>query len=435
MLSGRSWSGNERNCCFLNLGNDRFCEMAPAAGLDFLQDGRAVALVDWDHDGQLDLWITNRNSPRVRFIHNEMRNVNHFLEVRLTGAKCNRDAIGARLELHLAGTSHRTLYKSLRAGEGFLSQSSKWAHFGLGTSDRIEKLVVRWPDGDVTEYRSLPCDRRFTIVQGAQPREWMPPRAKLKLAASNPVLPTPTDKARIVIVERKNVPPMQYESFDGWAIDFDRYREGPLLINVWATWCAPCVAELSDFRDHAESLRAAGLNIVAISVDGLRDGEKRNPAAVRSTYEKHRFPFEAGMAPEATVRLLERGPGLFLNRNAPLPIPSSFLFDKDGKIAVIYTGPVNSKQLLNDLKLLEATQGDLLQATVPFPGRWLDERRAKLVSTAEAENASGVESSRRLPLIAAVILGLVVFVVIVITVMKRKRRGLVTGDEPRFGRN
>jgi peroxiredoxin len=433
MLSGRSWSGNERNCCFLNLGDDRFCEMAPAAGLDFLQDGRAVALVDWDLDGKLDLWIINRNAPRIRFVRNDMQNTAHFLAVRLTGTKCNRDAIGARLEVYLPGKPKRTLYKSLRAGEGFLSQSSKWAHFGLGAHDRIEKLVVRWPGGDVSEYRNLPCDRRLTIVQKAQPKVWSPPRTTLKLVASQLVIPTPTDKARIVIVERKNIPPMQYESFDGWAIDFDRYRGGPLLINVWATWCAPCITELSDFRDHAESLKAAGLNIVAISVDGIRDGEKRNPAAVRSSYDKQKFPFEAGMAPEATVRLLERGPGLFLNRNAPLPIPSSFLFDKDGKIAVIYTGPVTAKQLLNDLKLLNATPGDLLQATVPFPGRWLDERRARLVSTAEAESTSDIERSRRLPLIAAAISGLVVFILVVITVMKRRKRPLTAGNKSRSG--
>lgn len=418
--------------------------MAAAVGLDFLQDGRAVALVDWDHDGKLDLWITNRDAPRVRFIRNTMPTANRFLAVRLTGTKCNRDAIGARLEVHLAGdpggirrrapipagNAKRTLHKSLRAGEGFLSQSSKWVQFGLGKYDRIEKLVIRWPGGDATEYRDLMVDRRYDIVQGSPPKEWIPPVTKLKLAASNPVVPNPTDTARIVIRERKAVPPLHYQSFDGQPVEFNRYRGRPLLINVWATWCAPCITELSDFRDHAESLRAAGLNIVAISVDGLSDGEKRKPAAVRSTYEKHRFPFDAGMAPEATVRLLERGPGLFLNRNAPLPIPSSFLFDEDGKIAVIYTGPVTARQLQNDLKLLKASQGKLLRATVPFPGRWLDDRRAKLISPPESEDEPGPEDAHSFPPTAILVASAIAGILVLFAAAKLRKRRLAAGNNP-----
>ena len=129
LRQGKSWSGHERNCCFLNTGGERFANVSALSGLDFLDDGRSLGIVDWDHDGDLDLWTTNRTSPRVRFLRNEFPTEHHYLALQLqgNGTSTNRDAIGARVELHPGN-----VIKTLRAGEGFLAQSTKWIHFGLG---------------------------------------------------------------------------------------------------------------------------------------------------------------------------------------------------------------------------------------------------------------------------------------------------------------
>lgn len=92
---GGSWSGRERNCAFLNTGDGRFADVSAVAGWDFPDDGRAVAVVDWDLDGALDVWVSNRNGPRVRFLKNAGLAENRYLAVRLIGVTCNRDAIGA----------------------------------------------------------------------------------------------------------------------------------------------------------------------------------------------------------------------------------------------------------------------------------------------------------------------------------------------------
>jgi len=57
-----SWSGRERNCAFLNCGGSRFADVSAISGLDFADDGRALAVVDWDQDGNLDLWFHNRTA-------------------------------------------------------------------------------------------------------------------------------------------------------------------------------------------------------------------------------------------------------------------------------------------------------------------------------------------------------------------------------------
>ena len=64
MREGVSWSGHERNTCFLSSGAaGRFIDISKASGFDFPDDGRAMVLTDWDGDGDLCLLYTSP-SPR-----------------------------------------------------------------------------------------------------------------------------------------------------------------------------------------------------------------------------------------------------------------------------------------------------------------------------------------------------------------------------------
>ena len=103
MKRGRSWSGRERHCAYLNLGMDeegtlpRFANISALSGIDFPEDGRALCLTDWDHDGDLDFWISNRTAPQLRFLRNDLASEHHFVALKLHSRKGNRDAIGARV--------------------------------------------------------------------------------------------------------------------------------------------------------------------------------------------------------------------------------------------------------------------------------------------------------------------------------------------------
>ncbi len=65
-----TWSGYERNLFYANNRDGTFSDVSGAVGLDFSEDGRSFALVDFDRDGRLEVFLKNRNSPQLRILKN-----------------------------------------------------------------------------------------------------------------------------------------------------------------------------------------------------------------------------------------------------------------------------------------------------------------------------------------------------------------------------
>ena len=63
---GRSWSGRERNCCFLNTADGKFSDISAVSGFDFIDDSRALAVGDWDGDGVADDLLVCRGDGRQK---------------------------------------------------------------------------------------------------------------------------------------------------------------------------------------------------------------------------------------------------------------------------------------------------------------------------------------------------------------------------------
>ncbi len=369
ILEGGSLSGRERHCLFLNTRGSRFGNISAVSGLDFPDDGRGLAVVDWDHDGDLDVWLSNRTGPQVRFMRNDTASDAHFLAVRLTGRSCNRDGIGARLELVLKDRPRQKLVKSLRAGEGYLSQSSKWIHFGLGPSTGIDRLTVRWPGGREQTFRGLVADRRYQLTQGSDRAEvWAPPGRRLSLKPKK--LDSPAagrGGTRSLLSVRAPLGSLTYPDFDGRQRSLEEFQGGPVLLNLWASWCPPCIRELGEFTGRQHSLRQSGLSIVALSVDALDDGGGQ-PLELLA---KLKFPFASGRAGPRLLHRLEMIRNRLFAWRQPFAVPTSFLIDARGWLAAIYTGPVKVDQLLEDLQWLSGSTEPMQSQTLPFPGRWL----------------------------------------------------------------
>ena len=365
---GLSLSGREANCCFLNTGQTRFANIATISGLDFIDDARGCAVVDWDKDGDLDLWISNRTSPQVRYMRNDVRQAGNFVAFKLVGQKSNRDGIGARVSLTLAddGKAH---IKTLRAGEGFLSQSSKWMHFGMGGQDRIQQVHVKWPDGSVNEFDDVDGNQFYRLIQGENLQR-VDFAAAPELAAR--VLPTSpaASTARTVVAPRQKASALKLLTADGQTVDLQQSVTGPTLVNLWSETCPPCLLELSDFAEAADSFKAAGLRVMALRSPDPRDDVAKALDQLRTYQQKLNLSFPMAAATDDTMSKLTEAQNEVLQIDRPLVLPTSFLLDASGRLSVIYQGRVAPDQILADVQRLDLPESKWNDQSVPFPGRW-----------------------------------------------------------------
>jgi hypothetical protein len=155
---------------FWNCGTGEATEFVPVpkekCGDDFLKPlvGRGMACADIDADGDLDLLIA-ATGQTPRLLRNDQQTGHHWLRVELTGAKSNRSAIGARVEVRLAD---RTLYGQIMPTRSYLSQTELPATFGLGAADRIEAVTVRWPSGLRQTVDAPPVDALLKLTEPAE---------------------------------------------------------------------------------------------------------------------------------------------------------------------------------------------------------------------------------------------------------------------------
>jgi len=146
---------------FLNLGNGKFQDVVDTNGGDFAAPrvGRGLAFADFDRDGDVDLLLTTNNGPAYLF-RNELHSGSRALRLHLTGTKSNRDAIGAVVRIYHGGD---TQMRTVRGGSSYLSQSELPLTFGVGKSDRVDRLAVEWPSGTTQEFKNVSTAKTYEL--------------------------------------------------------------------------------------------------------------------------------------------------------------------------------------------------------------------------------------------------------------------------------
>jgi len=113
-------------------------------GQEAARSSRSAVVADFYGDGRLDI-VTNNFNDRPYVFANRLARRN-YVDFRLTGTRSNRDAIGAVARLWIG---KRVLVRQVNPAGGYLSQSSRVLHFGLGDRSTVDRVEIRWPSGIV----------------------------------------------------------------------------------------------------------------------------------------------------------------------------------------------------------------------------------------------------------------------------------------------
>lgn len=151
------WNGGDK-------GETEFVKVpAQVVGEDFSRRmvGRGSAYADIDGDGDLDVLLAGSGSA-PRLLRNEQQLGHHWVRLALKTSGRNLFAYGAKVELHAGGQVQERFVQPTR---GYLSQSELPLTFGLGKTDKIDKVLIRWPDGSKQEIKELAIDKQHTIEQ------------------------------------------------------------------------------------------------------------------------------------------------------------------------------------------------------------------------------------------------------------------------------
>jgi hypothetical protein len=150
------------NAVFRNQGDGRFDDVSKTAGADLQNPGqyRGVAFADFDSDGRIDAVVSNVNGP-ARLFHNVTPDAGHWLALKLTGTRSNRDGIGAAISIALPNGTK--IYNHCTTSVGYASSSEPLVRFGLGKQTSASLIQIRWPSGKVQELRDVKADQRLQI--------------------------------------------------------------------------------------------------------------------------------------------------------------------------------------------------------------------------------------------------------------------------------
>jgi enediyne biosynthesis protein E4 len=159
---------------YWNQANGKFKDVSTTSGPGLTEplSGRGLAIADLWNDGRLEA-VVNNLSDRPLLLVNQAKNSNHWLGLKLTGTKSNRDAIGARVVLH---GSKRTWVDEVRSGSSYSSSNDLRLHFGLGAETHIVSATITWPSGARESFPIPTVDRILTLTEGTgHPEPTIPP--------------------------------------------------------------------------------------------------------------------------------------------------------------------------------------------------------------------------------------------------------------------
>ena len=158
------------NQIFKNLDGLTFKDHSKAWGFSKIELSNGAAYADLDNDGDLDLIVNNINDFAGIYRNTASeRKMGNFIKIRLDFQDGRTSAIGSHIKICTpSGEFHRDLHLS----RGFQSSIEPILHFGLGNIDKIDSLIVTWPDGTLESFDYVPINAIYIAKNGTgSPRQ------------------------------------------------------------------------------------------------------------------------------------------------------------------------------------------------------------------------------------------------------------------------
>ena len=133
----------------------------------------------------------------------------------------------------------------------------------------------------------------------------------------------------------KKAPQFALAGFNGQTLHLSGFRGKVVLLNFWATWCAPCQAEMPVFAAWQQQYAPLGFQVIGISMDD-------DAAAARRLVERLKLNYPSAL-----------GDALLATRyGGVLGLPLTFLIDRDGVVRARFQGETDAKKIESRVKAL-----------------------------------------------------------------------------------
>jgi len=138
-----------------------------------------------------------------------------------------------------------------------------------------------------------------------------------------------------IVVVGDKAPDFNITSDSGRQITRSNFGGRVLVLNFWATWCAPCIEELPSLDEMQRQLSAKGVVVVGVSVD-------KNEKQYQDFLKRARVSFQTSRDPDASISA----------QYGTFKYPETYVINANGEVVAKYIGPKDwmSAGVINDMK-------------------------------------------------------------------------------------